>query len=42
MRCSACEPLLDRYVEGTLKPPQMIAISAHLPECESCRALLEE
>ena len=42
MRCSACEPLLDRYVEGTLKPPQMIAITAHLRDCESCRALLEE
>jgi len=42
VRCSACEPVLDRYVEGTLKPPQMIAISAHLRECESCRALLEE
>jgi anti-sigma factor RsiW len=42
VRCSACEPLLDRYVEGTLKPPQMIAVSVHLRECESCTALLEE
>jgi anti-sigma factor RsiW len=42
VRCSACEPLLDRYVEGTLKPPQMLAIAAHLRSCESCRALLEE
>lgn len=42
MRCSSCEPLLDRYIEGTLKPPEMIAVSAHLRQCESCRELLEE
>lgn len=42
MRCSSCEPLLDRYVEGTLKPRQMIDISGHLRECDSCRDLLEE
>jgi anti-sigma factor RsiW len=42
VRCSSCELLLDRYVEGTLKPPQMIAIAAHLRECASCRALLQE
>jgi anti-sigma factor RsiW len=42
VRCSSCEPLLDRYVEGTLKPRQMIDISAHLRTCDSCRDLLEE
>ena len=42
MRCSSCEPLLDRYVEGTLSAPHMVAVSAHLRGCESCRALLEE
>ena len=42
MRCSSCEPLLDRYVEGTLPAPQMIALSAHLRQCEPCRELLEE
>lgn len=42
MRCSFCEPLLDRYIEGTLKPREMIAIAAHLRGCESCRALLDE
>lgn len=42
MRCSSCEPLLDRYIEGTLPAPRMIAISAHLRDCESCRALLDE
>ena len=42
VRCSSCEPLLDRYVEGTLNVPHMTAVSAHLRSCESCRALLEE
>lgn len=42
MRCSSCEPLLDRYVEGTLAAPRMIAVSAHVRECDSCRALLDE
>lgn len=42
MRCSSCEPLLDRYLEGTLKPREMIALSSHLKTCESCRDLLEE
>ncbi len=42
MRCSSCEPLLDRYIEGTLTPRQMIDITRHLRECASCRELLEE
>lgn len=42
MRCSSCEPLLDRYREGTLTRRQMIEIGKHLRGCEGCRALLEE
>jgi anti-sigma factor RsiW len=42
MRCSACEPLLDRYLEGTLSPQQMREIAAHLEACASCAALLDE
>jgi anti-sigma factor RsiW len=42
MRCSSCEPVLDRYIEGTLTPRQMIDISAHLRTCASCRELLQE
>ncbi|HKU68464.1 MAG TPA: zf-HC2 domain-containing protein [Candidatus Baltobacteraceae bacterium] len=42
MRCSSCEPLLDRYTEGTLTPRQMIDVSAHLRGCASCRELLNE
>jgi anti-sigma factor RsiW len=42
VRCSSCEPLLDRYFEGTLKPPVMRAISAHLRSCPHCTALLDE
>ena len=30
MRCSSCEPLLDRYVEGTLPPHNMARVAAHL------------
>lgn len=42
MRCSSCELLLDRYVEGTLSRRQMIDAGAHLRACASCRELLEE
>ena len=42
MRCSSCEPLLDRYIEGTLTPRQMLDVAAHLRECASCRELLDE
>jgi anti-sigma factor RsiW len=34
--------LLDRYLEGTLKPAQMRAIAQHLHSCERCSALLDE
>ena len=42
MRCSSCEILLDRYVEGTLSANQMLHISEHLKTCPSCAALVTE
>ncbi len=42
MRCSSCETDLDRYIEGTLAPRRMAAISAHLRTCDTCNALLDE
>ena len=42
MRCSSCEPLLDRYIEGTLTTRQMIDIGKHVSACADCRALLDE
>jgi anti-sigma factor RsiW len=42
VRCSSCEILLDRYVEGTLSPREMAHVSAHLRTCAHCRPLLME
>jgi anti-sigma factor RsiW len=42
VRCSSCEPLLDRYVEGTLTPREMARVSAHLRTCTHCESLLTE
>lgn len=42
MRCCSCEPLLDRYVEGTLTPREMARVSKHLRTCARCDALLTE
>ena len=42
VRCSSCEPLLDRYVEGTLTPREMARVSAHLRTCPHCESLLTE
>ena len=42
MRCSSCEILLDRYVEATLPPRQMAAVSAHLKTCDACASLVNE
>lgn len=42
MRCSSCEPLLDRYLEGTLTPRQMIDTAEHIGSCAACTRLLEE
>jgi anti-sigma factor RsiW len=37
-----CEPLLDRYVEGTLSAREMARVSAHLHTCPHCESLLIE
>lgn len=42
VRCSSCEPLLDRYVEATLTRAQMLAVTKHLQTCADCRGLLDE
>ena len=42
MRCSSCEPLLDSYLEATLRPAQSRQVSAHLQDCNICVALLSE
>lgn len=42
MHCSSCETLLDRYVEGSLRPRQMAEVGAHVKSCAACSALLEE
>lgn len=42
MHCSSCEPLLDRYVEGSLSPRRMAEVNAHVKTCAPCTALLEE
>ena len=42
MRCSSCEPLLDRYLEGTLSPREMKLVHDHLQSCANCAQLLEE
>ena len=42
VRCSSCESLLDRYVEGTLNARDMARVSTHLRTCEHCEELLTE
>ena len=42
MRCSSCEPLLDAYLETTLRPAQARQVAAHLSACGGCDALLAE
>lgn len=42
MRCSSCEPLLDAYLEATLRPRHARAVGAHVHSCFACAALLEE
>ncbi|HEY8314554.1 MAG TPA: zf-HC2 domain-containing protein [Candidatus Baltobacteraceae bacterium] len=42
MHCSSCEPLLDRYVEGTLPARRMLAIGKHLRTCAHCTDMLTE
>ena len=42
MHCSSCEPLLDRYIEGTLTPREMAQVRKHLGTCRHCESLLGE
>ena len=42
MRCSSCEPLLDRYVEGTLTPREMARVTAHLRSVRTAKRCLTE
>ncbi len=42
MRCSSCEPLLDRFLEGTLTPRELSEIATHVRSCARCAQLLEE
>ena len=42
MPCSSFEPLLDEYLEGTLRPEASLRVAAHLDRCATCGSLLEE
>jgi anti-sigma factor RsiW len=42
MRCSSCSRLLDRYIDGTLRPRQMLDVTEHLRDCAACSELLHE
>jgi anti-sigma factor RsiW len=41
MTCDEAVTLLDDYADGLLTPEQVTALEAHLKECSSCRAELE-
>jgi hypothetical protein len=42
VRCSSCEPLFDRFLEGTLTPREQSEIATHVRSCARCALLLEE
>lgn len=42
MRCSSCEPLLAAYLEGALRPRQLLSVAAHLRACRACSGFLRE
>lgn len=42
MRCSWCEPLLDDFLEGTLRAREGREVAAHLGGCSDCERLLDE
>lgn len=39
--CTACSPLLDEYLDGTLGDDRRSVVEAHLAGCAACRAELE-
>lgn len=42
MRCSWCEPLLDDFLEGTLRPREGRGVATHLRGCSECTRLFDE
>ncbi len=42
MRCSSCEPLLDAYLETTLRGRLGAQVAEHLRSCAECASLLGE
>jgi anti-sigma factor RsiW len=42
MRCSSCEPLLDAYLEASLRSRETAQVAAHLQSCAGCTWLLAE
>jgi len=42
MRCSSCEPLLDAYLEATLRRRLAREVAGHLRDCGDCDSLLQE
>jgi anti-sigma factor RsiW len=42
VRCSSCEPLLDAYLEATLRRRRAFQVAEHLRGCAHCDALLQE
>ncbi len=42
MRCSSCEPLLDAFLEATLRRRRALEVAKHLRGCDACEALLGE
>jgi anti-sigma factor RsiW len=42
VRCSSCEPLLDSYLEATLRAREALGVAAHLRACHGCAAFLQE
>jgi predicted anti-sigma-YlaC factor YlaD len=42
VRCSSFEPLLDAFVDGTLRHADRARVYEHVDGCERCRTLLHE
>jgi hypothetical protein len=41
MRCFSCEPLLERYLNGGLRPSQQAGVAQHVAGCAHCSQLLD-